>query len=186
MKYSEETHEPSEWPEAMTMVIDDHDLELLELLFVRAAWSLQIPGEAPSAAGNVPVGSSSAPGADRDKLASRWASEWAAAVQEAPVERNVERWHDKYGWSGIDHDAFEAWVFDQRSESRALPALEDSPETAVTSELVGAWERGLRKVTVLPIDGGWTATRGAEELLLGADVRANRDEYSTALGRFGQ
>jgi hypothetical protein len=169
----------------MTVEIDDHDLELLELLFVRAAWALQIPSDAPSARG-VPVGSSSAPGADRDDVAFRWASEWAGAVQEAPVHRNSQRWHDKYGWGGLDEDAFEHWVADQRAESRELPALDDSPETPVTTQLVAAWERGLRKVTVLPVDGGWSATRGPDELLVGADVRADRVAYGTALDAFGQ
>src|SRR3954465_8910528 len=106
MKYASAVDEAMEWPNDMTISVEDHDLELLELLFVRAAWSLQVSEDVPRLTSHPDVGSSSRPSSAVGELEQRWAEEWARLISVPPPARNTTRWHDKFGWEGLDQDAF--------------------------------------------------------------------------------
>ncbi|OII15777.1 hypothetical protein BIU97_13995 [Curtobacterium sp. MCBA15_009] len=183
MRYAATTPNPVDWPNEMVVEVDDHDLEILELLFVRSAWGLGGHSGAPVSTGPIDTGSSRRPVRLRDDVERTWADEWATLLQSKPTIRNTTRWHDKYGWEGIDQEALEAWVDSVRGESRQMRPIEEAPETKAQGSLIAAWRRGLRRVTVLPVEA-WSQQRDEDELIVAAEVRADESAYRLALDGF--
>ena len=189
----------SEWPNDMTLTIDDAP-HLTFLLFVRSAWRLGVGG-VPALESEPDVGSSAKPLVpDDEAISARWVSEWERAFErletgigapDVETQRMLDTLTDeeisaamstapsKFWEVGIDQDAFNAWrmtllddhqhPFDQQPERRSLPALID------------AWKSGLTTIIQLPYAGYFGDRINREHLVVSAATRRNPELFSLAL-----
>ena len=201
------------WPHDMVLTIENDSQTLLDLLWVREAWSLQPAGDdlapllsvTPDGAYNeaVPVG----------KIAEwqeAWPSIWQACLQHAGQIRDatvfeqllgtaigaVERvlllqelvgpsWRDAFSDDAFTGQYF-VWnqaQFGANSHPR-YQTLEEAPERVSLAALIPAWQAGLSKVVVIPCIGSFTRVIGQHTLLLTAETRDDPKRYSEALGLF--
>ena len=201
------------WPHDMVLTIENDSQTLLDLLWVREAWSLQPAGDdlapllsvTPIGAHNeaVPVG----------KIAEwqeAWPSIWQACLQHAGQIRDatvfeqllgtaigaVERalllqelvgpsWRDTFSDDAFT-DQYLVWSqaqFGANSHPR-YQTLEEAPERVSLAALIPAWQAGLSKVVVIPCTGSFTRVIGQHALLLTAETRDDPKRYSDALGLF--
>jgi hypothetical protein len=201
------------WPHDMILTIEDDLQALLDLLWVREAWSLQ-PAEDDLAPllSITPVGTNheAVPVGKIAEWQEAWPSIWRACLQHAGQIRDAtvfeqlrgtairsdERasllhelvspsWRDTFG-----NDAFpdEYLVWNQaRFEANSYPryqALEEEPEWVSLAALIPAWQAGLSKVVVIPCRGSYTRVIGQHTLLLTAETREDPKRYSEALALF--
>lgn len=201
------------WPPGMEITIDRADDSLLELLWVRAAWSLRVVGEdVPPPAIELPEPLVTAQGLrrDKDEWQRAWPLLWTAAVARsgssmppdparaldaAVVDRlDVDQlvralrgptWRARFGDAAFG-DAYDAWR--ERLAFRVPQPSGDSstriPEHRTTDALVPAWRRGLRRVITVPCTGVYTRRLGPETLLVTDGSREDPVQYAAALEAF--
>lgn len=200
------------WPHDMVISINPDETELLDLLWIRAAWGLQPVGDVPPELEIEPTPSQSVQFLRRDKRhwESAWSELWVAALGHrgrlrvrgrfdalfASAEGSDERrrlietitgpsWRDRFGHDGFD-EAHGHWLETvQRAnlEEHRLP-LEEHPERRSLPALIGAWERGLEQIITIPCAGDYTRSIGENCLCVTRATRFDPDRYSFALGRF--
>lgn len=203
----------SPWPQDMLITVEDDPHSLLDLLWIREAWSLDPVGDDPP-----PLLSDTPLGARTDTETSGWGGTWrdawpamwtaclqhAGRVREpsmfeelaATVGGSAERaqllheligptWRDLFGDDAFTAE-YEAWNearFDTLSRSLPRP-LEEQPERASLAALVSAWHEGLSTIVVIPCVGSFTRVIGEHALLVTAETRDDPNRYSEALKQF--
>jgi hypothetical protein len=201
------------WPHDMVLTIEDDLQTLLDLLWVREAWSLQPVGDDLSPLLSVtPVGAhnEAVPVGKIAEWQEAWASIWQACLQHAGQIRDATVFeqlagtaigaderaallHELFGPSWRDvfgDDAFtdQYLVWNQAQfEANSYPryqTLEEEPERVSLAALIPAWRAGLGKVVVIPCRGSYTRVIGQHTLLLTAETRDDPERYSEALGLF--
>ena len=179
------------WPADMVLTIECHERHLLELLFVRYAWSLNVTGvNVPSVLSPVPrVGShriiASEPGLESWETvwASMWneAETWCAQFDIGQDASRLDTWRERNGRANFDDDAYHEWRGELGTEELTTP-LNRTPERLSIEAAVRGWENGLRSVMVVPIAGNYSLRLSEATLLVSAETRKNRENYSIALG----
>jgi len=201
------------WPHDMILTIEDDSQTLLDLLWVREAWSLRPAGDdlapllsvTPISTHNeaVPVG----------KIAEwqeAWPSIWQACLQHAGQIRDATVFEQLHGtaiganerasllhgllgpsWrDAFSDDAFTDQYLDwnqaqfEANSNRRYQSFEEEPERVSLAALIPAWQAGLSKVVVIPCTGSFTRVIGQHTLLLTAETRDDPERYSEALGLF--
>ncbi|WP_458112719.1 hypothetical protein M1D88_00700 [Arthrobacter sp. R1-13] len=81
----------------------------------------------------------------------------------------------RYGWEGLDSDAYQAW------DRSLVPKFPHGGERQSLQELIPAWESGLDTIIVLPYKGYFAQRLTRRLLVVSADVRNHREDYSRAL-----
>lgn len=201
------------WPHDMVLTIENDSQALLDLLWVREAWSLQPAGD-----DLAPLLSVTPVGADNEavpvgKIAEwqeAWPSIWQACLQHAgqisdanvfehllgtaigAVERALllqelvgPSWRDAFSDDAFT-DQYFVWNQAQfgANSNRRYRSLEEAPERVSLAALIPAWQAGLSKVVVIPCTGSFTRVIGQHTLLLTAETRDDPKRYSEALGLF--
>ena len=201
------------WPHDMVLTIENDSQTLVDLLWVREAWSLQ-PAEDDLA----PLLSVTPVGADNEavpvgKIAEwqeAWPSIWQACLQHAGQIRDATVFEQLHGTAiGADEsasllqellgpswrdtfnddaftDQYLVWNHAQFeiNSHRQHQSLEEEPERASLAALIPAWQAGLSKVVVIPCIGSFTRVIGQHVLLLTAETRDDPERYSEALRLF--
>ena len=201
------------WPHDMVLTIEDDLQTLLDLLWVREAWSLQPAGDDRAPLLSVtPVGAhnEAAPMGKTAEWQEAWPSIWQACLQRAGQIRDAtvfeqlvgtaigadERaallhelfgpsWRDVFGDDAFT-DQYLVWNHAQFeiNSHRQHQSLEEEPERVSLAALIPAWQAGLSKVVVIPCRGSYTRVIGRHTLLLTAETRDDPKRYSEALGLF--
>ncbi|KEP75151.1 hypothetical protein HR12_37940 [Microbacterium sp. SUBG005] len=196
----------------MAISVENRPTAVNELLWVRAAYGLEVEGDVPPALLDTPdaAGRILAAG-ERARWTAVWPRLWEAAVRHAarptdtsaleslvrpnlpPEERAVllarvagPSWRDEFGDEVFDDPSFEAWnrrSFEAVSSARPR-ALDAHPERRVVDALTPAWRRGLRVVVVLACAGAFTRSLGSTGLLVTAGTRSDDATYREALSSF--
>lgn len=209
---SEHPNPASTWPPEMRFVVDDRPHELLELLWLREAYDLEICGDVPPALTDTPASSTRALGAaERTQWERAWPRLWMAAIEHAgrpddhelfaqlmatgdgsPEREDLLRrlagpsWRDVIGDAAFDDPSLLAWDrrgFDAHVASRPR-MLANSPERRDLDSLVTAWRRGLAKVVTIPCRGTFTRRLSATALMVTDQTRADSNAYRAALDEF--
>jgi len=202
------------WPHDMLLTIEDRPHALLELLWLREAYALQLYGDdlppllldTPSTVRGTALGS-----ATRDEWEGTWSRIWQAAVAhagpdtdprlfdkiQATANGSTERadllqrivgpgWRHEFGDSAFDHDSYSTWsrAGMDAAVAAAQARLEDHPERRDLLALIPAWHAGLTKIVTIPCRGEFTRRVSKNALLMTATTRADSDSYRRALGSF--
>lgn len=201
------------WPHDMVLTIEDDSQTLLDLLWVREAWSLQPAGDDLAPLLSVtPVGAHNE-AVPVDKIAEwqeAWPSIWQACLQHAgqirdatvfeqlhgtaiEADERASLLHELLGPSWRDAFSDEAFtdqylVWNQAqfevNSHRRYQSSEEEPERVSLAALIPAWQAGLSKVVVIPCRGSFTRVIGQHTLLLTAETRDDPKRYSEALELF--
>jgi hypothetical protein len=190
----------SGWPAEMVIRIQDQELHLLELLFIRAAWALRPQSPVPRLDPVPDPGLSRRPNArSTETWAALWDAAWSGAWAWSYATAHAygagvpaadmfavlgppKRWSSVAGRDGIDEAAWQRWVA-SLTPSRAVP-LEEQPERQVIPSLVGAWRRGLDTVFVLPYAGYYAHQPEENTLIVSHTTRDIAEDYARALDAF--
>jgi hypothetical protein len=178
----------------MTIEVSEFPRPLLELLFVRHAWDLDVWVHFDELDPAPDPGASRRPSeVNSAELSERWVDAWKACSywnwrsrRDYADDPSIAAmhgvtgpvwWSRTFGWDGLDRIAFEGWCAEL--ESLRQP---DGPERAVGDELVAAWRDGLRAVFVMP----YLRTEGAEWngsrfMTISARTRLDPGAYRDAL-----
>lgn len=183
----------------MVITVKDDPHHLTLLLFVRQAWALAGDVDIPPLDPVPDCGSSRMPAsADAETWDKRWKTAWEQAWAWYEIEdpahhptpsetREAEdpdhglspfiapSWMQRYGWEGLDSDAYQAW------DRSLVPKFPHGGERQSLQELIPAWESGLDTIIVLPYKGYFAQRLTRRLLVVSADVRNNREDYSRAL-----
>jgi hypothetical protein len=201
------------WPHDMVLTIEDDSQTLLDLLWVREAWSLQPAGDDLAPLLSVtPVGAhnGTAPVGKIAEWREAWPAIWQACLQHAGQIRDAtvfeqlvgtaigadERasllhelfgpsWRDAFGDDAFT-DQYLLWNHAQfeTNSHRHYQSLEEEPERVSLAALIPAWQAGLGKVVVIPCTGSFTRVIGRHALLVTAETRDDPKRYSEALRLF--
>lgn len=187
------------WPHDMVITITDDDPFFIELLFLRAAWHLDIP-DVPQLDAALAVRAAETPPDSRAELERQWLANWQLAWQRfddrpgyadgAPEEEGLERlrsylaarfWGSSDDWADeIDRDAFNRWQASVRDDFIKHGGL-DSPEHRSLPSLVEAWASGVTGIVQLPFAGPYAKRVGRRHLLVSRTTRMDPALYSEAL-----
>ncbi|MET0853187.1 MAG: hypothetical protein ABWY30_01035 [Microterricola sp.] len=197
----------------MLITVEDDPHALVDLLWIREAWSLDPVGDdLPPLLSDTPLEARTATDASgwvgtwRDA----WPAMWKACLQHAGRVRDhsmfeelaaaavgsAERaellhqligptWRDEFGDDAFTAE-YETWNqarFDALSRRLARP-LEEQPERASLPELIAAWQEGLSTIVVIPCVGSFTRVIGEHALLATAETRDDSNRYGQALKQF--
>jgi hypothetical protein len=126
----------------------------VQLVFVRAAWDLDVRPDIPPA--DPPPGPGASMRPDDPSLVSLWRGVWteAAASPRRPVLGSPRLWTDVYGTTGLDMGALTAWSTRVRDEITAeLGADRGIAGARALDRTTTAEDVGLLRVDVLPLAG---------------------------------
>ena len=201
------------WPRDMGITVEDHPSALLELLWVRDAWSLTVTGDFPPPLAEHPKPMDVAARATQDVAAwqAAWPELWRGALAHTAEEVDHSRfktvmtlapgsperrqllqrlygpsWHDRFGDEGLG-DGYRVWS--NRHVQRQIARMherprDEQPERASLDTLVPAWRRGLTRVVLVPCEGDFTRTIGPHALLMTEAARDDPQRYGRALSTF--
>ncbi len=198
--------EGDRWPHAMTIRVQHAPLAVIELLWIREAYALHPPGDAPPPLVDTPPRAGEAD--DVRAWEESWRDMWEACVRHAagsvgpgalgelartadgfPERAAVLRglrgpsWRDRLGDAAFTDD-YRRWD-GQRADARPrVRSLADSPERRALDALVPAWEAGLSTIITIPCRGEHTRVVGDSGLLMTAATRADPERYAAALAVF--
>lgn len=190
----------SGWPSEMVVRIADQEFHLLELLFIRATWSLRTRSPVPRLDPIPEPGTSRRPQSRSLETWSAlwdaaWAGAWAwsyatahahgAGVPAGDVFKVLgppKRWSSVAGTDGLDEEAWLSWA--ARLQTGAPPRPEEAPERRVIPALADAWRRGLDTVFVMPYAGYYAHQPEENTLIVSRSTRENREDYTRALDGF--
>lgn len=184
----------SAWPSEMVIEVTEFPRPMLELLFVRHVWDLDVWIHLDELDPAPAVGNSRRPfDVDPAELSTRWLDAWKACsywnwrsrrdYADDPSVASMKGidgpvwWSRTFGWNGLDQAEFERWCAELDAIRRP-----DAPERAVANELEAAWRDGLRAVFVMP----YRRTEGAEWngsrfMTVSTHTRLNPGAYRDAL-----
>lgn len=192
----------STWPADMQLRID-RPIDVLFLLFVRAAWRLPIAGVPEISPVPAPGTSSMPTHLQKADAIGAWWRDWARAwTRFAPVDRTVRQpskqiekilrnnsddklWealspHSRGPWEeGVDSDAFTVWRASLPHEHH-LP-LAQHPERLCIRDVVPAWQAGLRTIVELPYRDAFAHRLNEHTLVVATSTRQNPLRYRQAL-----
>lgn len=201
------------WPHDMVLHVQFDEGSLLDLLWVREAWRLEVTGpDVPPRPLELDEPELTAEGLRRDKR--EWERAWtdlweaalarfarrrrpratdamAAAVVDALSDEEVhamwegESWRSRFGDAAFTA-GYEAWkgrLRARRDRVHELP-LELHAQRQALDELVPAWRRGLTTMITIPCSGTYTRTLGDDTLLLTELVHDDVDQLRAALRLF--
>lgn len=202
------------WPHDMVLNVNGEEPALLDLLWVRVAWSLEPAGDPPPPPEIVPEPTATTQmfRRDRREWETAWSQLWIGALAHlgrpddpdrfeslnSSVDGSDERrrlldeirgpsWRQRFGHDGFD-DRYHEWVMaisgDRMAEHR-LP-LEQHPERRCLDAAIVAWERGLETIVTVPCIGEYTRTISASGLCVTRATRLDPDRYRRALLSFGR
>ncbi|PXA72791.1 hypothetical protein [Cryobacterium arcticum] len=198
----------------MIITVEDRPNVLLELLWIREAFTLQPHGEdlPPSLSDTPEVVQNAASSADtRAEWACAWPRIWHAAVAHAGADTasqlfdeirttpigsaeraellhqiNGPNWRDEFGDGAFHHDSYSTWS--QLGMDALLAGLstplEDHPERRDLPTLISAWHAGLTKIVTIPCAGEFTRKVSENALLMTDATREDSDSYRRALSTF--
>lgn len=202
------------WPHDMSITVEDNPAALLELLWVRDAWRLDVTANAPGPLVDraEPMHPETRAAQDTAAWELAWPLLWSEAVAHAAEGQDpllFERlmkpgldpadhaallqqligptWRDHFDDAGLG-GAFAEWQ--SRHTGRLIDRMHarqapgDDPEHVCLAALIPAWKRGLTRVVVLPCEGTFTRTIGPLALLVTASTREDPRRYSDALAEF--
>lgn len=196
MSRSDDLAHGQEWPDEMTLTVEDGDRELLALLYSRAVWTLAAGRDVPAELVLEPAPRTAPPG-DPAEVEREWDRAWAtrlahagdfdgfdlttntlddylAAWRGAQDERPAA-WEDRF-IDGADRDAFESWT-------TAIDfAVDSSVRPEVQQDLVTAWRRGLTHVTLLPLTTPFARRLSKSRLLLSVGAWGDDDALREGVG----
>lgn len=202
------------WPHDMILTIEDRPNALLDLLWIREAYALQLTGDGlPPLLSHTPgtVQDAAVAADTRDEWAGAWPRIWNAVVAHAATDvdsrlfaeihatenGSAERadllrrivgpsWRDEFGDTAFDHDSYNTWSqAGMDAHMSAMPTrIEDTPERRDLPPLISAWQAGLTKIVTIPCSGEFTRRVGESALLMTAETRAESDRYRRALRTF--
>jgi hypothetical protein len=191
------------WPHDMTIVVEDSPFPLLDLLFVRHLWSLDVPEVPPLEDSEglvrraVPF-----PGIPAAEFERQWLQEWNRAFSGFEERHRIPARPDQamldeitntpdaeldqrfgYQLPGLlrdDYvDEFNRWklsVVDPREGP-----WDESPEWQSIPALIGAWRRGLTTIVQLPFQGPYARSLNREHLVVSRETRADPALFTRAL-----
>lgn len=202
------------WPHDMQITVEDRPNSLLDLLWVREAFELQLVGvDLPPKLSDAPalVTDGALTAETRKVWESGWARTWDATVVHAAKEHDaqlfsemrttalgsIERiellraiagpnWRDEFGNEPFDNDSYRDWSQRGVDAHRAgrPRGLQDNPERRDLSALIPAWEAGLTKIITIPCIGTYAHKVSASALLITDRTRQESDAYRQALDSF--
>ncbi len=181
--------------------VDDHAQAIRMLLYIRHAWHLAEELPLPQLHPAPETGSSAMPRETDPKLWEQrwrqtWLDAWGAQTQgsyRAPGTAQIlaatehlsenDFWTAKYSTAGLNWAAFQRWeqMFDPAFGLGLDPVLR-SP--AVHPVLLAAWERGLRKLTVVPWAGFCVYRLSDSHLVTSFGTAASRPLLTRALAEW--
>jgi hypothetical protein len=197
----------------MVITIEDDPHALVELLWIREAWELQVAGD-----DLPPLLSDSSVGAHTEANPSgrialwqdAWPAIWEACLDHAGQVRDgglferlhetadgsAERaellhrligptWRDTFGDEAFTH-GYRGWnQANAQARSRSRPRFpSENPERVSLDALIPAWQAGLSKIVVIPCRGTYTRVIGQHALLVTAETRDHSQRYGEALTQF--
>ena len=197
----------------MTLTVEDRPNRLLELLWLREAYTLRPEGDdLPPMLVQTPERATAAiDDATRAEWEAAWARVWRASVQHAGREFDAahfaqleglaagseEResalqelfgpnWADEFGPDALQDPSWMSW--EQQSVDAFIAsrpgAHQNSPERRDLEALIPAWRAGLTKIVTIPCQGEHTRKLGSNALLVTDETRADSDRYRAALRSF--
>lgn len=185
----------------MVIRVNDDPHHLTLLLFIRQAWSVAGDVDIPPLDPVPDCGDSQMPAsADAATWDRRWKTAWDQAWSWYEIEdpthhptpsemREAEdpdhglspfsppSWTQHYGWEGLNRDAYQVW---DQGLAPKFPH-DGNGERQSLQELIPAWESGIDTIIVLPYKGYFAQRLSRRHLVVSADVRNNREDYSRAL-----
>lgn len=195
------------WPSQMMITVENNPLALLELLWVREAWDLDLDGDVPPLLEHGPerLGSAEAP----TGWQKAWPELWQGCLSHLTVDTGAllqklqstadgspERakllgallgpsWHERFGDESLGAP-FNAWQEERRSAQREESPVpfDATPERLSLHALVPAWEAGLIRVVTLPCRGGYTRAVAGSTLILTEKDHQDPSRYAAALSKF--
>lgn len=199
------------WPHDMVIHVDD-DNSLLELLWVREAWALDVRGDdvPPPLIDRVEATTVNALRRDKGDWEHTWPQLWAAAldrrcrtrrpdprrrIPQAELDRLSETqllamlsgptWRSRFGDSAFD-DGYQSWAdrLGRRRNDQFRRPLSEEPERRSLNALITAWQRGLTTIVPIPCTGTYSRTLGDDTLLITETTREDPRQYSSALTAF--
>ncbi len=203
----------NQWPRDMVLHVQFDEGALLDLLWVREAWRLEVAGPgSPPRPLELDEPELTAEGLRRDK--GEWERAWmelwdaalarlvrrrrpaavdamAASIVDALTDEEVKALWDGESWRSRFGDAafatgYDAWIDRlqaRRDRMHELP-LELHAQRQALDELVPAWRRGLTTMVAIPCFGTYTRTLGDDTLLLTESAHEDVDQLRAALRRF--
>lgn len=184
------------WPEGMTIMIEDRDPELLALLFSRAVRGLRAGTAVPTGLTSDPPPLGGTPGDAPPGLSAEWDAAWALRLEhlddlddfdiegrgldayfaawQAAQDALPVPWSDRMQeW--LDSSGYVDWV------DSACRRTDLDIRPGVLPALVGAWRRGLRTVTLLPLTGPYVLAPSPQRMVVSAFTWSSDEEMVGAL-----
>lgn len=160
--------------------------ELVDLLFVRAAWSVAAPPGLPPAGPPPSVGTSRRPArAGIDEL---WAALWDRALGRAGVldaSIGLDGWREVLGTDGIDREALRSWSTATRMCLNAVITEHDPHRSFASTVLARRAESGgaagLTSFLVVPLTGPYAAWLAADRLLVSHETYVDDASWARAI-----
>ena len=201
------------WPHDMSITVEDRSQPLLEMLWLREAYALDVSGD------DIPPLLLATPGPAAtiidDETRARWEVSWPRIWHDVAVHAgrevdprmfdaigglrpgSMEReallrdmfgpsWGDEFGREALDDPSYRRW--DEAGMQAVLASMRggvgDVPERRDLDALVPAWRAGLTRVVSIPCRGEHTRKLGPHALLTTEGTRADSDRYRRALTSF--
>ncbi len=143
------------WPRDMIISIDDSPYQVMELLWVREAWSLI-----------------------------RDTADGSPERAELLLQLRGPTWRDRFGDMAFD-ESYKSWSKRSYERSRKWPhSLGQSPERISLNALISAWEAGLSKIITIPCHGEYIRVIRGSTLLMTEATRSTPERYAAALRTF--
>ncbi len=202
------------WPQDMVLTVEDGSNLLLDLLWIREAWSLRPTGDdlPPLLSDGSVRAHARTESSDRvARWREAWPSMWRDGVRhtgelqdeaalfgrlQVSADGSPERaellaetpgfsWRGEFGDEAFTHD-YDNWQ-QARFQAAAHPnsrSLDEEPERVSLAAVIPAWRAGLGKIVVIPCTGSHTRVIGRRALLVTEETREDPRRYSEALGQF--
>lgn len=160
--------------------------ELVDLLFVRAAWGVAGPPGLSPVDPPPPAGASRRPA--RDGIDELWTALWNRALGRVRVldpSIGLDGWRDVLGTDGIDREALRSWSTATRMRLNAVITEHDPHRSSSSTVLARRAESGgavgLTSFVVLPLAGRFADRLAADCLLVSLETYLDDGSWERAL-----
>ncbi|KQO61187.1 hypothetical protein ASF23_11850 [Curtobacterium sp. Leaf261] len=176
----------------MLIAEDRQDSRLLSLLYARDAWGISPSTPLPETLLSKPRPQPSQPGIDRATLTARWDDDWQALMngfRARPDDTSFSSFSAwvralPQSWALQFEDVWDDVAFESWRDEISRPGEGDFAPTVIP-DLIGAWRRGLRSITVLPFAADWVVPVGTSELFVSQPMRDDAEAFGRVLRDFG-